>query len=216
MGFLGEAVVWVSEEDTVSVDHWPEIICYTLAFSPLTVQRVENRNNGSIERSEARPAPGTQQRDWWKPVDHDLAVTLDEIGKHYAHMLLAKPPCPEESILFFWASTASFKTLIQYEKASRRYWRSILDSNYNAVGRFELHIRDPDSNTITRDIMGPHVPETNQFVVLGSRTFGDAKPVLDVMQIQWDDGLAYRVGTGFIDESAWVEAGPFWKLIALG
>lgn len=53
-----------------------------------------------------------------------------------------------------------------------------------------------------------------EFVVIGSETneYGTA---LMVLQIYWEDGIAYRVNAGKLNEQAWIEANPTWKLIAL-
>jgi hypothetical protein len=65
----------------------------------------------------------------------------------------------------------------------------------------------------------------HDFIVLGwrdrsaQRALSEYKslfPVLLVLQIEWRDGIAYRVGCGEIGEEAWQRADHKWKLIVLG
>ncbi|ROW00490.1 hypothetical protein VSDG_03299 [Cytospora chrysosperma] len=56
---------------------------------------------------------------------------------------------------------------------------------------------------------GPH-----EFVVIGSEQYPGRSHVL-VLQIRWEDGIAYRVNIGKILTQSWLEANPVWKLIPL-
>jgi hypothetical protein len=51
-------------------------------------------------------------------------------------------------------------------------------------------------------------------VVIGSEQYPGRSHVL-VLQIRWEDGIAYRVNIGKILAQSWLEANPVWKLIPL-
>lgn len=56
----------------------------------------------------------------------------------------------------------------------------------------------------------------HEFVVLGSRRNQFSNPMLLVLQIEWLDGIAYRVNCGEIEEGPWEREPHTWKLIPLG
>ena len=61
-----------------------------------------------------------------------------------------------------------------------------------------------------------------EFLLLSTMRGGDEPGEDDggervqVMQIEWKDGLAYRLNIGSMKESEWMRAEPVWKLVAQG
>jgi hypothetical protein len=61
-----------------------------------------------------------------------------------------------------------------------------------------------------------------EFLLLSIRNRGhepdkdDGEETVQVMQIEWKDGLAYRLNVGGMKESEWMRARPVWKLVAQG
>lgn len=109
---------------------------------------------------------------------------------------------PDGCILFFWASSASF---VVEHQAEFWYPFQIIDSEGQNVGQLE-----GDWSRATDDLQ--------DFVVIGREDWTndpDSTPRVEALQIHWEDGIAYRVNHAMIEEQAWMEADPVWKLIAL-
>lgn len=122
---------------------------------------------------------------------------------------------PDEYLVFFWASSTSFNLEAPPSTSGREYRRAAIATVKNSLGEKVgiaelMHPQHWDS----KENSG-----LSEFVFIGRRSVpeipGDIPKVL-ALQIKWEDGVAYRIHIAEIEEEAWWNSGPTWKLVALG
>ena len=139
----------------------------------------------------------------------ELDVSLADIALHYPSLQPAQlESIPEDQILFFWASSASFDLEPASNNPKAKKPMIVTDSG-KQVGTVNPvtveHLKD-----------GPFDRGKHEFLVLGTRRNAFWDPKLLVIQIVWHKGIAYRVNCGEIEEDAWLSHPSRWILIALG
>ncbi|PVG00464.1 HET-domain-containing protein [Serendipita vermifera] len=207
IGWVGEA--WVSVGD----DRWetgeaPEITCYVHYDSPLRVLKVAD----TVSSSHPTQVPcieegNTELRNQWKP-DHDLTVSVEDIEIHLKNVYDKLVEIPEEHIIFFWTSLATFTLEPVSTQGNQNTAPRILDSTGKQVGTMGIMKNEYWQS-------GHYDRGEHEFVVIGSRRFYTFDPILAVLQIERREGIAYRVNIGEINEEDWVKAQRGWTLVAL-
>jgi hypothetical protein len=147
----------------------------------------------------------------WKPVENAVVTTedimsdLSELNEDRLQQL------PDEHIIFFWASRVFFNI----RSTEQRYWEQTLNvvtAAGDSVGTVHK------AETPQWKLGGGDHSTCCEFVAVGRRWIAELPefpPVVLALQIVWEDSIAYRVSTAEIDEVAWLNAQPQWKLIAL-
>jgi hypothetical protein len=191
----------------------PEVVCYLQQNSPFVLVKATD-----IVQDTKHPPPCSTQGSTlltskWKVVSSPTVTTSDLETQlpHLSRDVLAG--YPDNYLLFFWASIASFKVIDDKEQI---FWNEVKTRNPKIV--------NADGNIV--GITGPLPPnaratnrctaEIHEFVVIGRRQILHFKPQLSVLQVESSDGIMYRMNTGDVDEEAWVRAEPKWNLVVLG
>jgi hypothetical protein len=134
---------------------------------------------------------------------------------------------PDEYLIFFWTSTATFEVAYDVGGRSeaerskpwrRREYPSVVGSTVN-----RLQIKDGYGNVagsacgMSEENQVPEGDATGlyDFVVVGRRQILHFEPVLIALQVEYRDGVAYRRNIAEIAEEAWVRAEHKWALIVL-
>jgi hypothetical protein len=196
MGWIGEA--WVSVANSrVECGEDSEIVCYIHRHDPLDIVPVNVAHSVTNEDS------GTDKE--WKLHTYQ-AVNIADVNENLPDIMedtiIRVPP---EQYLFFWTSSAVFE-LQRRDNESRP---TVVDLTGTLVGNMGPMSEDHWTR-------GKYDSGFQEFIVIGSRRSFDIKPELIVLQIEWRDGVAFRVNIGEINEDAWIKADRTWKLIALG
>lgn len=149
-------------------------------------------------------------------------VNLDDISEHLPELTEARLlEIPDEHVLFFWASTAFFAAPMS--DVEEQQWATFAD--YTLVSNKRPVIRDLKGTAVgERNFASPATMEgldtssPAEFIAVARReiTELDFPATVLALQIKWVDGVAQRLNYAEIDEAAWEEASPEWKLIALG
>lgn len=145
-------------------------------------------------------------------------VSLDDISEHLPELTQPRlQEIPDEHALFFWASTAFFEAPMS--EVEEQQWAMF--SDYASAKRPVIH----DSKGVvvgTRNFVSPATVEglnssLAEFIAVARRNIAelDFPATVLALQIRWIDGVAQRLNYAEIDEAAWEEANPTWKLIAL-
>jgi hypothetical protein len=147
----------------------------------------------------------------WK-VHHSQTVSVDDVRQHLPHLCNTKlASIPDEHLIFLWASSATLTLEGGNDKnnngASDK--PTVLDDSGNVIGEMGRMSEEHWAS-------GDYAQGTHEFIVVGSRRNSYCKPMLLVLQIEWQDGIAYRINFGEVEEEAWIRARRAWKLIALG
>ncbi|KAI1113012.1 HET-domain-containing protein [Nemania sp. NC0429] len=203
MGWIGEAHICIGDERwDIDIGEVPEILCYEHCHSPLRLERVRHET-ASYEWTARQNCPS------WKD-GHAQLVTLADVASEHPMLHSAKlSTIPETQLIYFWTSSAFF-TLVPPDGDNANIRQStITDSRGNAVGSTGTTVSDDGDS-------GRYGRGRYEFVVLGSRRNQFSDPVLLVLQIEWRDGIAYRVNCGEIEEGPWERELRTWKLIPLG
>jgi len=191
----------------------PEIICFVHSTTPVQIRGVRLLSN---EEYPTVPV-GMQERAAWQPVEN-VNVGIDEIATHFPELFGRLESIPGEHLLFFWTSSAVFT--VDYEHKGVGDKPRILDNSATCVGETDRKLalsvklgggggsRHSDEQRLI----------AHEFVVIGSvrGPISDFKPELVVLQIEWNEGIAYRTNISRIKEDAWIAADFQWKLIVLG
>ncbi|KAI1200842.1 HET-domain-containing protein [Nemania serpens] len=203
MGWIGEAHICIGDDRwDIDIGEVPEILCYEHYHAPLRLERVRH-GTASYEWTARQNCPS------WKN-GHTQLVTLADIASEHPTLHSAKlSTIPETQLIYFWTSSAFF-TLVPPDSDDTNVRQSIItDSRGDPVGSTGTMVsEDRDDGHYGR---GRH-----EFVVLGSRRNQFSNPMLLVLQIEWLDGIAYRVNCGEIEEGPWEREPHTWKLIPLG
>ena len=186
----------------------PQIHCYTWTPAAMTLLNtsvnIHCPRNGDVDTLRMRP---------WRP-NSRTEVTLDDIATHYSDF---KMPADRtvDSVLFFWASSARF----------RMKWSG--DPFTHGIPGIEDTITGESAGVAMqcnlewwrdRQFEGAEY----EFVLIATMENADELETnkgedvsVQVMQIEWKDGLARRLNVGGMKETEWMRAKPEWKLIAL-
>jgi len=130
----------------------------------------------------------------------------------------------DEYVLFFWTESAFF-TIDQ--SSIPKVTKDATINDFSAYANEPRPIlRDhvgKEAGTVCK--MAPQHWESyknkngpEEFILVGRRSIPEIPEILPVilaMQIEWIEGVAYRVNMAEIREDAWLEAGPERKLIAM-
>jgi hypothetical protein len=150
----------------------------------------------------------------WRP-NARTEVTLADISTHYPNIKLPSDRTPE-SVLFFWASSARFR--LRWEGNPFTHGFPCLN---DAKTGESAGIMMQCNLEWWRDSKF----DGTEYEFLLIATMEDAKELeenegkdvkVQVMQIEWKDGIARRLNVGGMKECEWMRAKPEWKLVALG
>ncbi|KAL1873204.1 hypothetical protein Daus18300_004024 [Diaporthe australafricana] len=208
MGWVGEASVSVSDDRLET--ETPTVLCFGHKSNPLQVKRIgdNNANKDMLEHLESQ----------WLGESTRSEVNLADISEYLPELTQTRlQEIPDEHVLFFWASTAFFEApMSMVEEQQLPTW-----SNFSFAKR-----------PVIRDLKGVIVGERNfaspatmkeldtshaEFISVARRKIAELDLPANILalQIRWVDGVAQRLNYAEIDEAAWEEASPTWKLIAL-
>lgn len=145
-------------------------------------------------------------------------VSLDDISEYLPELTQPRlQEVPDEHVLFFWASTAFFQAhMSEVEERQLETW-----SGYAAAKRPVIHdlkgVVVGERNFVSSATMRGLDSSLAEFIAVARRKIADLDLPATVLtlQIRWVDGVAQRLNYAEIDEIAWEEASPTWKLIAL-
>jgi hypothetical protein len=196
---------WMAWRGPVQTSHSgpnPQVVCYRMTPSGLgKVCEVHDKNfprNGDDGVVKKRP---------WMPLN-SLEVTEDELRQLHPG-LVAHPDVLSGSVLFFWASTARFT--LEWEGDPRKGGIPILknkDGSYagimmqcNGDWWLEENLNGSEGEFVVVSILDPEK---------GSQAN------LQLLHLEQQDGIAYRMNVGIVEEHVWVKANPTLELIALG
>ncbi|KAF3763016.1 hypothetical protein M406DRAFT_73671 [Cryphonectria parasitica EP155] len=216
MGWEGEANVSVSDERLET--EYPVISCFIHKSDPL---RLEMINGTQVNESVLKPSTPYRNIPWLDDNHIRREVTLEHVSRHLptvADVLQART-LPDEHLIFFWASTAHFDVPLNPEEKHER----ATFAEYAAAKR--PSIRDASGLEVghgtfmSADVWKEFSDSGGraEFVAVARRQILDLDlpAIVIALQIRWVDGKARRVNYAEIEEAAWMEAGPEWKLIAL-
>lgn len=192
----------------------PTVLCFGHKSNPLRLTRIGDKtgNKDTPDNQESQELGQSTRSE----------VNLDDISQHLPKLTQARlQEIPDEHVLFFWASTAFFSApLSDVEEQQRATW-----ADYVFVS---------DKRPIIRNLKGIVVGERNfaspatmegldtnsptEFIAVARREIAelDFPATVLALQIKWVDGVAQRLNYAEMNEAAWEEASPEWKLIALG
>lgn len=178
----------------------PEIVCFEHYHHPLRLERVRRA-------AAAYDWISPDQQPSWKPRNHQ-PVSLVEVTSNLPELSpAALSNIPETLIIFFWTSSAVL-TVAPSESGNKK--PSLVGPDGEVIGSMAPLALGNDAATAGQR-RGQH-----EFIVIGSRRNQFSDPVLLVLQIEWQHGIAYRVNSGEVLERSWEAAAPTWKLVALG
>jgi hypothetical protein len=201
---------WMGWKGGVSLNfafvYVPEILCFYQDENWLlrTFDEID-RANDSISVAVAHEDAECP----WKP-NKVTQVTKEDIEHHYPDLSKYPENRTHDSILFFWASSARFS--LKWDNAGVSGIPVIYNKSSDYLG-------STDQMTRERWYSEGFESGTFEFIVVGRDPLSDEKdgnPKLQVLQIEWKDGIAYRTNSGFLFEKGWMAAKRTWKMIALG
>ncbi|KAL2126094.1 hypothetical protein VTI74DRAFT_1702 [Chaetomium olivicolor] len=199
MGWLGEVTINIGDErfEPDFDAEIPEILCFEHHHHPLRLERVR-RTAAAYDWLRQQDLPS------WK-AGHDQPVELADLTSSLPQL----PDIPETLVLFFWTSSAFFTVVTNHGTPAP----SLVNTSGDVVGSVKPMPPEDDHRTSEGQRLGQH-----EFIVIGSSrsTYPGAEPVLLVLQIEWRQGIAYRVNFGEVKERFWEAVPHTWKLIALG
>lgn len=147
----------------------------------------------------------------WKPVDNAVVTTEDVMSELPELTEVRLQQLPDEHVILFWASRAFFNV----RSTAQQY----LEQNLNVVNAAGDSVGTVHkTETPQWKLIGGDGPTCCEFVAVGRRCIAELPefpPIVLALQIVWEDAIAYRVSTAEIDEAAWLDAQPQWKLVAL-
>jgi hypothetical protein len=119
------------------------------------------------------------------------------------------------NFLMFYSSSALLPVVERHDGLVPQGCGSNSVSHYFIAGEGKGWIQ------IDSDWIASHLGPLYEFVVISRSREDDWREpgmldMLNVMLIEWRDGVAYRVGVGTVAESVWVLSEPKWKFIQLG
>jgi hypothetical protein len=186
----------------------PQVVCYT--YHDTFMKKVHQDTNPHYPRNGDN---GPVKMRPWRP-NNKTEVTLSDVSIHYPNFRISQDRTAD-SILFFWASSAKF--MLGWEGDPRTHGFPCL---YDAkTGESAGIMMQPNTDWwMKRGFEG----KVYEFLLLSTMSGGDepdeddGEETVQVMQIEWKDGLAYRLNVGSMKESEWMRARPVWKLVAQG
>ncbi|KAK2616001.1 hypothetical protein N8I77_002721 [Diaporthe amygdali] len=208
MGWVGEASVSVSDERLET--ETPTVLCFGHKSNPLRLTRIggNNANEDMLEHLESQWLGGSTRSE----------LSLDDISESLPELTQPRlQEVPDEHVLFFWASTAFFQAhMSEVEERQLATW-----SDYAAAKRPVIHdlkgVVVGERNFVSSATMRGLDSSLAEFIAVARRKIADLDLPATVLalQIRWVAGVAQRLNYAEIDEVAWEEASPTWKLIAL-
>lgn len=127
---------------------------------------------------------------------------------------------PDDQVIFFWAEVAQFtlsgpveEENTTFSKDHHWFYYEIHDESGQVVGKTDYcSPEDADDETIK----WARKQSTFDFVHIGTNAAPHAAVQKVVLQVFWEDGIAYRISGGDILEDAWSKSKPQRRLIAMG
>jgi hypothetical protein len=148
----------------------------------------------------------------WKLYEN-ATVTVKDIMSELPDMTESRlTELPEKSIIFFWASSTLFNINLTEKQVNRENKLDVLNAARHTVGSVRK-TETPQWKAIRRGDVS-----CCEFIAIGRRCIPeipDIPPQVLALQIVWEDSIAYRVSIAEIDEQAWLNTNPQWKLIAM-
>ncbi|KAL9622769.1 MAG: hypothetical protein Q9160_002887 [Pyrenula sp. 1 TL-2023] len=190
----------------------------------LPINRANRYDNLAIESSSVKHVSPDDIP--WKP-NVSSAVSVDdvqfELPELYGQRL---QKLPEEHVVFFWASsvtlyldTTGYSQDAKPSKVNDGHQNprpNVFDANGRAVGSIGMteteHRKDQNCYVSTT------AAKSTEFVAVARRSIPELPEfpsIVLALQIVWEGGIANRVSIAEIEEAAWMNAEPTWKLVAL-
>jgi hypothetical protein len=145
----------------------------------------------------------------WKAVDNAI-VTAEHVKNELPDLTKDRlQQLPNEHIVFFWASTAFLRVKPTGQQERTLDVVSVVGDSVGTVRRTE----SPQWK-----LNGGDHPTCCEFVAVGRRYIEDLPqfpPIILALMVVWEDSIAYRVSTAEINEEAWIDQQPQWKLVAM-
>lgn len=139
-------------------------------------------------------------------------MTIDDIMSELPSLSESRlQQLPDEHIILFWASSVFFKVR---STAQQDLAQTVIIENEAGISVGTAHRTDTPQWKVT----GGVCPSRCEFIAIGRRCIEELPeypPIVLALQIVWEDSIAYRVSTAEIDEAAWLDEQPLFKLIAL-
>ncbi|OOF97382.1 hypothetical protein ASPCADRAFT_166162 [Aspergillus carbonarius ITEM 5010] len=198
MGWIGETSICIGDERfDADLGEIPEILCYEHTHSPLRIKPIRHTP------SQYELSPRTILPSW--KLHQDQTISLSDLSKIQIPLNLEETP--DTLYLFFWASSARFT--LRPRNTSPICQSEVVNADGVVIGETGKAVHDDEGCHCT--IETPH-----EFIVIASRRNQFTEAMLLVFQVEWWEGIAYRVNIAEIEENAWVRASPVWKLIVMG
>ena len=145
--------------------------------------------------------------------DYHDEVTWEDIERNLPQLTTNRlRSVPDGHLVFFWASSVFFtvERPNDEKEPSVTKWYQSKPSVKNCRGEYV--------GTVDRMDEFPPENEPQEFIMIGRRAIKeipDFPAVVLALQICWENGIAYRLNIAEIQETAWRNARPSRKLIAL-
>lgn len=158
----------------------------------------------------------------WIGDDIRSQVTIEDIEYHLPITMdiLKVQRLPDEHVLFFWASTATFNLSFNSKDNQERTIFAEYAAAKRPVVKDSRGVEVGECNFMSLDTLKEFSDSGSkaEFVAVGRRhiEYLDLPAIIIALQIKWVNGIATRLNYAEIEESAWLAAGPNWGLIALG
>jgi len=227
MGWVGQAGRSVGDE-RIELGDLPEIVCYVHRSEPLGFVKVADLATELIySRPYYQRSNSSLTKKWRK--EEFPTVSLADVQRELPGLTLDfLRQTPEEHLLFFWTSVATFEVVYPQEQGLLH----IAGAPPKEVKRRGM-LPNLEIAPKVKDSKGEYVGETcgiikedldidgrgtgkYEFIVIGRRQIFDSPAQLVVLQVEHKDGTRRRVNVGSIEEEAWVRAEHKWTLVALG
>ncbi len=200
-----------------------DIVCYVLRNSPLRVVKVSRATSDTAELPTPR-MPGN-----WRPQSPNI-VTLESILSECP--LLTQEVLQQKSdnqLVAFWSEVAIFcvvgPVLVENKTwYDAEFYHFEINSTVDGLERKTGLDKKPDPDGKTdwctpsdkNDAICKAGQGEFEFVLLATNATPGNAPEKVVLQVFFENGIAYRICAASIKEDKWVEAKPKRQLVVLG
>ncbi|KAF2996751.1 hypothetical protein E8E14_001693 [Neopestalotiopsis sp. 37M] len=209
---LAMAKVWVGSDrlDTETA----QVVPFFHSSRPLKLHHVDNKrqHDDNYLLADLRKRSRKASLVPWKLYDN-AAVTLQDIMSELPDLTEVRlRELPENSLILFWASKAHFDVNIRSSELKYENNLDILNASGETVGCVRRTETPQWSPTGNGNVL------SCEFIAIARRCiaeFPGFPPQVLALQVVWEDSIAYRISIAEIDERAWLDTNPQWKLIAM-
>ncbi|KAF7517166.1 hypothetical protein G7054_g13896 [Neopestalotiopsis clavispora] len=213
---LAMAKVWVGSDrlDTAHCRETAQVVPFFHSSRPLKLHHVDNKrqHDDNYLLADLRKRSRKASLIPWKLYDN-AAVTVKDIMSELPDLTEVRlRELPEKSLILFWASKARFDVDIRSSELKYENNLDILNASGETVGCVRRTETPQWSPTGKENVL------SCEFIAIARRCIGEFPefpPQVLALQVVWEDSIAYRISIAEIDERAWLDAKPQWKLIAM-